>query len=126
MNEFAKLSSFSSSHRLNTQITLTKANCRDLDHKEKLELFERKLSIEYSDKEKKLKRSQKWNHRAEKNLIYKQIYNKTMPFGKTVDNLFDENLSPSVDEWLEMSLKKRNASNSSAKHLQANKKANQN
>lgn len=42
MNEFAKLSSSSPAQRLNSRITIVYANCRDFDHRERLENLSRK------------------------------------------------------------------------------------
>ena len=43
-------------------------------------------------------KSEKWRSRAEKNIVIKEIYNNPL-----------KTLSPSVDEWLEMSNRKRSS-----------------
>ena len=129
MNEFAKLSSTSAKQRLNSKITVIYANCRDYDHKEKLATLSRKvvrdneeigrrLPIFYGHEynrfftffilvpERKIKKAQKWNFQAEKNMMIKEIYKR--PATKSNSKSNTESLSPSVDEWLEMSKKRRN------------------
>ncbi len=92
MNEFSKLCSSSSNQRLNSYITVVAANCRTFDHRVKLEIHQRRLSQHLTATEKNLKRIQKWNFRAEKNNIMKDI----------CQNKYNEQLTPSVDEWLKM------------------------
>jgi hypothetical protein len=94
------------------QMTLLKATSREFDHREKNNVYDRKLAREHTEMERKLRQSQKWSNRVEKNLIFKQIYNKRIT---DLDSLVSDEtaLTPSVDEWLEMTWKKRNASTSS-------------
>lgn len=106
MDEFTKLSSSSPRQRLTSRITIVSANCRDYDHKEKLSLYERKMTKEYLENEKKLKQAQKWKTKVEKNLMLKDIFNTTQSTTNT--NSTQSFLSPSVDEWLNMSNKRRN------------------
>ncbi|CAF0790365.1 unnamed protein product [Brachionus calyciflorus] len=98
MNEYSNLQSSSPRRRLSCDITVIGANCRDFDQKEKLTVLERKLEHENAVKEKKLKRSQKWDTRVEKNLIIKDIYSSAANY---------QPLSPSIDEWLNMSNQRR-------------------
>jgi len=58
-------------------------------------------------KERKLLKTQKWNHRAEKFIMVKEIYNRPT----NSDNSLI--LSPSVDEWLKRSKKRHMGSKSS-------------
>lgn len=105
MNEYTKLQSNSPRRRFSREISLIAANCRDFEHKEKLSVLERKLESEIATKEKKLKRSQKWNSRVEKNLILKDIYSSSSKL-----NLLNQTpLTPSIDEWLQMSHRKKSA-----------------
>jgi len=89
MNDFTKLSSSSPKHRLDSRVTLITANCRDYDNKCKLERYQRQLEQEYLASEKNMKRIQKWQLRVEKNNII-----------KSQCSLSQEQLTPSVDEWL--------------------------
>jgi hypothetical protein len=102
MNDFAKLQSSSPATRLDSHITVISANCRTFDHRVKLEIHQRKLTHEFLNEEKKLKGTQKWNHRVERNKVMKEIYQNTQS---------TEHLTPSVDEWLKMNKneKRRNS-----------------
>ena len=103
MNKYAKLQSEPPPRRLAGEINLIAANSRDLDKKEKLCVLERKLEQEIAVKEKKLKRSQKWDLRVEKNLILKDIYSSSSKL-----NLVNHTpLTPSIDEWLKMSHRRK-------------------
>ena len=93
MNDFAKLSSSSSKQRLNSHITVLSANCRTFDHRVKLEIHQRRMSQDFMATEKNLKRVQKWNLRAEKNNVMKDLYQNVS---------MKEQLTPSVDDWLKM------------------------
>jgi hypothetical protein len=101
MNDFSKLCSSSSNQRLNSHITVVAANCRTFDHRVKLEIHQRRLTQHFTATEKNLRRIQKWDFRAEKNKIMKDI----------AQNRSNEQLTPSVDEWLKMNKneKRRNS-----------------
>lgn len=104
------MSSSSLKSKLNpSHITVLKASCREFDHKEKMNVYDRKLANEYSEMERKLQKSQKWASRVEKNIILKSIYNKRIT---DLEGLVEDGLTPSVDEWLQMNSKKRNAKTS--------------
>lgn len=105
MNEYTNFQSNSPRRRLSGEISLIGANCRDFEHKEKLNVLERKLEREIAIKEKKLKRSQKWDSRVEKNLILKEIYSSS----SKLHLVNQPPLSPSIDEWLQMSHRKKSA-----------------
>ncbi len=108
MNNFTKLSSSSSQQRLNSHVTVVTANSRDIDCKFKLEIYQRKMSQELTNIENKLKRMQKWNHRADKNNIIKQIYNNNSNNKSKNESANKEQLTPSVEEWLKMNMKEKN------------------
>ena len=66
-----------------------------------------KVSQELDNTEKQLKRVQKWNFRAEKNNVIKEIYNNNNNTNVSMKG----QLTPSVDEWLKMNKneKRRNS-----------------
>jgi hypothetical protein len=102
--EFCKLSSSNQRHRLSSHVSLISANLRDYEQKEKLIVYQRKLERQFSASEQSIKRAQKWNYRAERNNLINEIYNCQR---KKFDSLFL--ISPSVDEWLGMSMRMRQA-----------------
>lgn len=105
MNKYSNFQSESPPRRLGGDINLISANWRDFEKKEKLSVLERKLEQEIAIKEKKLKRSQKWDSRVEKNLILKEIYCSSSKL-----NLANHSsLTPSIDEWLKMSHRKKSS-----------------
>jgi hypothetical protein len=59
-------------------------------------------------------KTQKWNFRAEKNQLMKEIYN------RPTNSSNSEGLTPSVDEWLKMSKKRRNPSYGDSNTTQSN------
>jgi hypothetical protein len=100
--EFYKLSSSNQWHRLSSHVSLISASLRDYEQKEKLIVYQRKFERQFFSSEQSIKRAQKWNYRAEKNNLINQIYNCQK---KKFDSIFL--ISPSIDDWLKMSMRKK-------------------
>lgn len=135
MNEFHKLSSTSQSKRLNSHVTILTASRREIEYRDKLKHLERKVSLDMSNREKQHKNQLKWNSKAEANLMFKHVFNNNQPLLQSSSTMMiklhdtdlidtvmmmnkkrdlssktmhhhHQQLTPSVDEWIQMRKRK--------------------